>query len=1293
VSPRPWRLLGIALIALPGLAASAESTWTGAAGDAHWSNAANWAPAPPAPGDTVSLPADARIEHDLESDAPHPIACAGSATLSGATIHAGGSLRVAAGRVAVRAALTLDADLELAVAAGARLELGAVELGGHRLVCSGEGVTRLTAMVAGAGGVECRGPGRVEFAAVSAYDGPTIITGGEAWAMGDVRPGIPGVLGVGRDPVAIDGGCLVVDGVQFTRSIAVGEHGGRIDAAGAPRVITGEISTSTFASGGVVGTYLHRSFRDVPPIDDLRGRPEVGGTRLDARIYFPQSAMGTGDERRAFHISGADDNWDDFTVQWDGVLRVERDGVRLYTCSDDGSRVWLDLDGDGQVSAKEWGSNGWGNGQGATLRQVHGPLKAGTYRMRVQFEDGGGPNAIALLWDDAQHAEGTFAGQYVVPTADLLRESSFSVGGDDYGEDRGKPLTLAGPISGSGSLVKVGASELTLAGASRRVGGTRVEGGTLIASDAAALPAGELRIDARARVRLGADARVDGLSGAGDLDLGGGTLTVAVSGDCAFTGTIHGGRGLVKTGTGTLALTGAVDCPVRAQEGSLRMADGSVSMRATLLVALRSPLTTIVPLPSDLAGARTIEADIDVPSDAPEDLGYGVCVADQHGHWFQRMLGPLRRGGNHVRVDLRGDATLLSEPWRERWDGAAASSNRTGIFLWSASHSGAQVRLDARLARDEAVPVAQQRTRLVDLQLPSGPARTGERLEWLCRPQPFPTNPYEPDEFALDAVFTAPDGSEMRVPGFYMQRMRSRDRGDREELTATGEDGFAVRLRPGQPGLWRARLEARWPGHGVTAYDLPPIEVAGERWDGYVHVDRGDHRFFAIGDAFFWPVGLNIRSVNDPRDHGCLGTKITPDRGSLAYDAYIDRLAAAGGSAIELWLAAWNLGLEWRPDWYGFYGVGRYNQENAWRLDEVLDHAWQRGVRVNLVVNNHGQGSDSTDHEWENSPYNAANGGRLAAAGLLFSDPWALRGQERYRRYLIGRYADHPAVLGWKLWSEVNLTAAGPHVVEWHEHACERWHRLDAYHHPTTTHWAGDYGAVDRRVGALPGLDYVCIDAYHSGRLLAELIGLGPDPNAGLGKLGKPILCTEYGGSPGAGPQEQILAELASGPWAGLVSGNAGAPMTWWYEFVDQHEVWKPYGAIRRFAAGEDLRGADAASIELAAASTSGALWCRAWKRPTRMLGYLVDRNWGMHGGAAPPHEDARIPVGPLAAGTWTVEWWDADDGVAIKRDELASDGTTPMTLSAPPFKRHLAFKLRQGADTAKVDGGGKRSF
>ena len=462
---------------------------------------------------------------------------------------------------------------------------------------------------------------------------------------------------------------------------------------------------------------------------------------------------------------------------------------------------------------------------------------------------------------------------------------------------------------------------------------------------------------------------------------------------------------------------------------------------------------------------------------------------------------------------------------------------------------------------------------------------------------------------------------------------------------------------------------------------LPSLTVSGQPWDGFVRVDHDDPRFFSVSGKHFWPLGPNLRSLNDTRGQDRLHTIFTPDRGTLSYEAYLRRLAANGVTAVEIWMSSWNLALEWRGDWPGFYGQGRYNLENAWRLDRVLDTALALGIRVNLVINNHGQASTGNDPEWASNPYNRQRGGKLSEAWEFFTAPYALAGQERLRRYIVARYADHPAIIGWKLWSEVNLTAArGNSLRTWHEQAATRWKALDPYDHGVTTHWCGDYHLADRAIVALPSIDYVCIDAYHGNdQLLADLIWrstLDPVPGRGLSQFNKPVLTTEFGCNWDAGPEPQMRAEHATGPWAALVSGHAGSPMLWWFEWLDQGGLFAPYQAVSHFLVGEDLRGSEARGIVLNATSPAGMLWCRAWSRPGRMLGYVLDHSWGRQGRDSPAHDAARVEIGSnIAAGALAIEWWDADQGAWHKRQDLAHPGG-PLALTPPTFQRHIAFKL-----------------
>jgi hypothetical protein len=737
-------------------------------------------------------------------------------------------------------------------------------------------------------------------------------------------------------------------------------------------------------------------------------------------------------------------------------------------------------------------------------------------------------------------------------------------------------------------------------------------------------------------------------------------------------------------------------------------------------VTLRAPLTTVVSMDGPVvAGPSILSATIMAPDHLPAGVGVGGFVADRHGRWFQCLQrNPLVPGANHVEMRIDETTAMIGEPHYAKWNQAEAQRvSQAGLFIWSMG----SVAVELEVSDLRQTPIKESLTltpTLLDVRYDQQDSNgiihmaTGVRWSMSLTPRPFPVNPFDPQEFKVDAIFTGPNGKEQRIAAFALEPTMLIDRGDRQVGQPNGPCHFVVRWRPVQPGQWTGRLEATWRGQPSISLAMPPIRVTGEPWDDYVRTDQTDVRFFSVDGKWYWPIGVNFHSTFDQRSLDRLGTILTPERGTEAYAARFRRLSLAGGNATEIWMASWNLALEWNADWPGYAGVGRYNQFNAAKLDRVLDDAYANGIRVNLVINNHGQASPNNDREWPTNPWNKVNGGPLLEPYQIFSDEQAYIGQANLRRYLVARYADHPAILGWKLYSEINLTAMGDtqrggsipglppaasnkELMEtrrrWHERAAAHFHDIDNYHHGVTTHWSGDYRKPYPEICALPGIDYICIDAYHGGgtssernNTLIDLIYFGmQEPTRGLGKYKKPVWVTEFGATSLGGSSPELAAELASAAWSAMVSGNAGVPMLWWFEWIDQGERWQPFGAIQRFIVGEDFRGLDARSVVLEGTSDQGAIWARAWVRPGRMLAYIADHAWSAEGTSEPLHSKATVRIGSqVSAGPCRVEWWNADEGKMLSVQYLEHAGGA-LDLVIPAFMRHCAFKLTRTAPPA----------
>jgi hypothetical protein len=181
-------------------------------------------------------------------------------------------------------------------------------------------------------------------------------------------------------------------------------------------------TTTTLATNGLIGSYVNRNLRGRPAQDDWRSASDVtiAGRRVDANLNFASDGWGA---RTPVRITGGTDaNWDNFSVQWDGYIVVRRPLV-LATTSDDSSRFWIDLNGNGSfgTSAPEYVNNHWGTGQGPTRGDVSTIIPPGTYRIRIQYEEGNGGNYFTIggadvpfeLFTDDQATTPGLTGSYV----------------------------------------------------------------------------------------------------------------------------------------------------------------------------------------------------------------------------------------------------------------------------------------------------------------------------------------------------------------------------------------------------------------------------------------------------------------------------------------------------------------------------------------------------------------------------------------------------------------------------------------------------------------------------------------------------------------------------------------------------------------------------------------------------------------------------------------------------------------------------------------------------------------
>lgn len=153
---------------------------------------------------------------------------------------------------------------------------------------------------------------------------------------------------------------------------------------------------TSLAVEGLTGSYVDESLRDYSPHDDWRETQTIAGTRIDPQVDFP--GPGWGDRAEVGLTGGRNGDWQNFSAQWDGVIRIN-ESCFLTTRSDDGSRLWIDVNQDGQFDStgQEFIDNEWGKNHGPRTGEYTSLLSPGVYSLRIQYEEGVAGNMMQLL--------------------------------------------------------------------------------------------------------------------------------------------------------------------------------------------------------------------------------------------------------------------------------------------------------------------------------------------------------------------------------------------------------------------------------------------------------------------------------------------------------------------------------------------------------------------------------------------------------------------------------------------------------------------------------------------------------------------------------------------------------------------------------------------------------------------------------------------------------------------------------------------------------------------------------
>ncbi|MGA9776981.1 MAG: DUF5060 domain-containing protein [Limisphaerales bacterium] len=381
----------------------------------------------------------------------------------------------------------------------------------------------------------------------------------------------------------------------------------------------------------------------------------------------------------------------------------------------------------------------------------------------------------------------------------------------------------------------------------------------------------------------------------------------------------------------------------------------------------------------------------------------------------------------------------------------------------------------------------------------------------------------DPFDYSNDVrvLMVQPDAGTISLPAFFDGGSTWRVR---HTPTMAGVYSISNITLNGSPLSFGNLSPASWT---VTGFPTSP---------GFVGVDpTNPRRFVTSNGRRYFPVGQDVAWGYTNYPSG---------------DYRVTTIFPKMGAAHENWSRVWmthfydSQGLGLNLDWPKVNNTfGQLNLTNARNWDAIVAAADQAGIHFQMVLQHHGQYSSTNGSDvnpnWEQNPYNVANGGFLTNATNFFTDPTAASLTKRKLHYIVARWGYSPAIMAFELFNEVQYTDAGyanqwSNIEAWHNEMAQFIRTNDVYHHLITS-------SSDLTEPIWDQTDYYQHHDYPS-----DLItGIRDAQDIAASQPVAPDFSGECGidYTPHVGVSPPV--------WAGLMAAQSGGAQPWYWDTID----------------------------------------------------------------------------------------------------------------------------------------------
>ncbi|NOX89892.1 MAG: DUF5060 domain-containing protein, partial [Calditrichaeota bacterium] len=295
-------------------------------------------------------------------------------------------------------------------------------------------------------------------------------------------------------------------------------------------------------------------------------------------------------------------------------------------------------------------------------------------------------------------------------------------------------------------------------------------------------------------------------------------------------------------------------------------------------------------------------------------------------------------------------------------------------------------------------------------------------------------NPYNPEEIDVTAFFRSPSDSVWTIFGFY----------DNYKT----QNAWKIRFAPNETGQWS--FYVRVINQGDSAFS-PHYRFFADSsgYHGWIRVSRKNPHYFEYDDGTpFYGVGAYYPwGINNGADG-------------------LELLQNSGANIFGYWNIMYN-------DEKGIIeslnsGIGRYDQTKCGRIDQVLQWAEERNLKIMLAIWPHDLLSKTVwAHQWDNNPYKY-----VCDVSDFYSDALAWQYQKKQYRYLIARWGYSRSLAIWEIVNEINGTdgwqkGRQKEATQWVKKVHDFFRDNDPHRRPSTAsqsggiYWSEGYEITD----------------------------------------------------------------------------------------------------------------------------------------------------------------------------------------------------------------------------------------